>query len=61
MYVRVSGIDEKGRLSLSYVARERDRSKPPNRRERRAAAAAAAKEGPTTSVAPGEPVYFCFI
>ncbi|CAM9862061.1 unnamed protein product, partial [Ectocarpus fasciculatus] len=38
MYVRVNGVDEEGRLSLAYVAREKDRPKPPNRRERRRAA-----------------------
>lgn len=38
MYVRVNGVDEEGRLSLAYVARDKDRPKPPNRRERRRAA-----------------------
>ncbi|CBJ31572.1 conserved unknown protein [Ectocarpus siliculosus] len=38
MYVRVNGVDEEGRLSLAYAAREKDRPKPPNRRERRRAA-----------------------
>ena len=38
MYVRVKGVDEEGRLSLSYEAREKDRPRPPNRRERRGAA-----------------------
>lgn len=38
MYVRVNGADEEGRLSLAYVAREKDRPKLPNRRERRRAA-----------------------
>lgn len=38
MYVRVNGVDEEGRLALAYVAREKDRPKPPNRRERRRAA-----------------------
>lgn len=37
MYVRVNGVDDEGRLSLGYVAREKDRPKPPNRRERRRA------------------------
>ncbi|CAN0065774.1 unnamed protein product, partial [Hapterophycus canaliculatus] len=37
MYVRVNGVDEEGRLSLAYVAREQDRPKPPNRRQRRRA------------------------
>eukprot|EP00903_Cladosiphon_okamuranus_P019672 g18081.t2 len=37
MYVRVNGLDEEGRLSLAYVAREKDRPKPPNRRQRRLA------------------------
>ena len=38
MYVRVKGVDEEGRLALSYEAREKDRPKPPNRRQRRGAA-----------------------
>ncbi|CAM9593841.1 unnamed protein product [Scytosiphon promiscuus] len=37
MYVRVNGVDEEGRLSLAYVAREQDRPKPANRRQRRRA------------------------
>lgn len=44
MYVRVNGVDEEGRLSLAYVAREKDRPKPPNRRQRRLAARG--EEGP---------------
>ena len=37
MYVRVNGLDEEGRLSLAYEAREQDRPRPPNRRQRRRA------------------------
>ena len=36
--MRVDGLDGEGRLSLAYVAREKDRPKPPNRRQRRLAA-----------------------
>lgn len=35
MYVRVNGLNDQGRLSLCFVAREQDRPRGPNRRERR--------------------------
>ena len=46
MYVRVNGVDEEGRLSLAYAAREKDRPKPPNRRQRRRAERGEGEAGP---------------
>lgn len=49
LYVRVNGVDDEGRLSLAYVAREQDRPKPPNRRQRRRA-----ERGESETVEAGE-------
>eukprot|EP00752_Nemacystus_decipiens_P017765 g15927.t2 len=46
MHVKVDGVDEEGRLSLAYVAREKDRPGPPNRRERRRAERGERDDGP---------------